>query len=54
MERDLDEGQKKAKEMDPIMMDEEQNKKIMEREGVKCNGRPYQYKIHRKKRAVVE
>jgi hypothetical protein len=46
-------GQKKEA-MDPIMMDEEQTKEIMERVGVTCSGRPYQYKINRKKRAVAE
>jgi hypothetical protein len=40
--------------MEPIMMDEEQTKEIMEREGVTCSGRPYQYKINKKKRELVE
>jgi hypothetical protein len=53
MEKDLDRGQKKE-EMDPIMMDEDQIKEIMDRVGMMCSGRPYQYKINRKKRAVAE
>jgi hypothetical protein len=40
--------------MDPIMMNEEQTKEIMDREGVTCSGRPYQYKISSKKRVVSE
>jgi hypothetical protein len=39
MERALDGGQKKE-EMDPIMMDEEQTKEIMERARVTHNRRP--------------
>jgi hypothetical protein len=40
MERDLY-GSQKKEAMDPIMMDEEQTKEIMERERVTCSGRPY-------------
>jgi hypothetical protein len=40
--------------MDPIMMDEEQIKEIMDKERTMNSGRPYQYKINRKKREVVE
>jgi hypothetical protein len=53
MERDLERGQK-TEEMDPIMMDDEQNKEIMDREGVTGNRRPYQYNINSKKRVVAE
>jgi hypothetical protein len=53
MERALERGQKKE-EMDPIMMDEEQTKEIMDRAGVTHSGRPYQYKINSKKREVAE
>ena len=35
--------------MDPIMMDEEHTKEIMEREGVRRSERPYQYKINKKR-----
>jgi hypothetical protein len=52
MEKDLDRGKKKE-EMDPIMMDEEHIKEIMDKVGMTRNGRPYQYKINRKKREVV-
>jgi predicted metal-dependent phosphoesterase TrpH len=53
MERALERGQKKEA-MDPIMMDEEHTKEIMDRAGVTHNARPYQYKINRKKREVAE
>jgi hypothetical protein len=53
MERDLERGQKKEA-MDPIMMDEKHTKEIMDRAGVTCSGRPYQYKINSEKREVVE
>jgi hypothetical protein len=53
MERDLDRGKKKEA-MDPIMMDEEQIKEIMDKVGTMCSERPYQYNINRKKRAVAE
>jgi hypothetical protein len=53
MEKDLDRGQKKET-MEPIMMDEDQIKEIMERAGTTHSRRPYQYKINRKKREVVE
>jgi len=39
--------------MDPIMMDEEQNKDIMERARVTRRGRPYQYKISSKMMTVM-
>jgi len=53
MERDLERGQKKEA-MDPIMMDEKHTKDIMDRAGVTCGGRPYQYNINSEKREVVE
>ena len=53
MQRDLDRGKKKEM-MDPIMMDEEHIKEIMDKEGTTCSERPYQYKINRKKRVVAE
>jgi hypothetical protein len=40
--------------MDPIMMDEEHIKDIMEKEGMMQRRRPYQYNINRKKRVVAE
>ena len=40
--------------MDPIMMDEEHIKDIMEKEGMMQRRRPYQYNINRKKGAVAE
>jgi hypothetical protein len=51
MEMDLERGKNKET-MDPIMMDEEQIKEIMSKEGNKCSERPYQYKIISKKRVV--
>jgi hypothetical protein len=53
MERALGRGHKKE-EMDPIIVDEEQIKEIMERVGVTHNKIPYQYNINRKKMEVVE
>ena len=38
--------------MEPIMMDVQHTKEIMERERVMRNGIPYQYKINNKKRVV--
>jgi hypothetical protein len=40
--------------MDPIMMDEEHTKEILDRAQVTHNGRPYQYKINSKKREVAK
>jgi hypothetical protein len=36
------------------MMDEDQTKKIMEKYGTMHNGRPYQYKMNNKKRAIAD
>jgi hypothetical protein len=52
MEGEMDKRKKEA--MDPIMMDEDQIKKIMETTGNTCSGVPYQYKINNKKRAIVD
>jgi hypothetical protein len=53
MDRDLDKGKKKEA-MDLIMMEEDQIKKIMEKYGTTCSGRPYQYKMNNKKRAIAD
>jgi hypothetical protein len=53
MDKDLDRYYKKES-MDPIMMDEDQIKEIMDREGKTRRGRLYKYKINMKKRAVAE
>jgi hypothetical protein len=53
MEKDMDRDQKKE-EMDPIMIDEDRIKEIMDREGYTCSGRPYQYNINTKKREVTK
>jgi hypothetical protein len=52
MEEDMDKG-KKEDALDPIMMEEEHIKKIMEIVGRTCNGAPYQYKMNNKKRAIA-
>jgi hypothetical protein len=36
------------------MMDQEEIQEIMQKAGMTCSGRPYQYKLNRKKRAVAE
>jgi hypothetical protein len=53
MENEMDKGKKKEA-MDPIMMEEEQIKKIMEKYGKTRNGRPYQYNMNNKKRAIAD
>ena len=40
--------------MSHIIMDEEQTKEIIKRARLMCSKRPYQYKINKKKRSVVE
>jgi hypothetical protein len=40
--------------MDPIMMDDEQTRKVIRSACVTHSGRPYQYKMNIKKRTVVE
>jgi hypothetical protein len=47
----MDKGNKKDS-MDPIMMEENQIKKIMEKVGKTRSGVPYQYKMNNKKRAI--
>ena len=45
MEGEIDKG-KKEEDLDPIMMDEDQIKWIMEIIGNTCCGVPYQYKVN--------
>jgi hypothetical protein len=52
MEEEMDKG-KKEEALDPIMMEEDQIKKIMETAGRTHSGVPYQYKINNKKRAIA-
>jgi hypothetical protein len=52
MEGEVDK-EKKEEALDPIMMDEDQIKQIMERDGKTCSGVPYQYKVNTKKRVVA-
>jgi hypothetical protein len=52
MEGEMDKG-KKEEALDPIMMDEDQIKQIMEIAGRMHSGVPYQYKINTKKRFVA-
>jgi hypothetical protein len=52
MEGERDKG-KKEEALDPIMMDEDQIKWIMETVGRMRNGVPYQYKVNTKKRVVA-
>jgi hypothetical protein len=42
----------KKDSMDPMMMEENQIKKIMEKDGKTRSGVPYQYKMNNKKRAI--
>jgi hypothetical protein len=42
----------KKDSMDPMMMEENQIKKIMEKSGKTHSGVPYQYKMNNKKRAI--
>jgi hypothetical protein len=53
METDMDRGKKKEV-MEPIMMDEEQIKEIMNIQGTMSYERPYKYNINRKKRGVAK
>jgi hypothetical protein len=52
MEGEMD-REENSKEKYPIMMDQEDIQEIMQKEGT-CSGRPYQYKLNRKKRAVAK
>ena len=49
----MDKG-KKEEALDPIMMEEDQNKKIMETNGRTRSRVPYQYNINNKKRAMED
>jgi hypothetical protein len=51
MERDMYRGKKKEV-MEPIMMDEEKMKEIMEKEGTTSSKRCYEYNINRRKTVV--
>jgi hypothetical protein len=44
----------KKEAMDPIMMEEDQIKKIMEKYGKTRSKIPYQYKMNNKKRAIAD
>jgi hypothetical protein len=52
MDGEVDKG-KKEEALDPIMMDDDQIKRIMATVGKMRSGVPYQYKVNTKKRAVV-
>jgi hypothetical protein len=52
MEGERDKG-KKDEALDPIMMDEDQIRRIMATAGKVCSGVPYQNKVNTKKRVVV-
>jgi hypothetical protein len=52
MEEEMDKG-KKEEALDPIMMEEDQIKQIMETTGRTHSGAPYQYKMNNKKRAIA-
>jgi hypothetical protein len=53
MEEEMDKGNKEEA-MDPIMMEEDQIKQIMETTGKTRSGVPYQYKMNNKKRAIAD
>jgi bifunctional DNase/RNase len=53
MEGEMD-REEHSKEKYPIMMDQEEIQEIMQKAGMTRSGRPYQYKLNRKKRAVAE
>jgi hypothetical protein len=53
MDKDLDKWKKKE-DMDPIMMDEDQKNKIIGKFGKMHNDRPYQYKMYKKNRTIVD
>ena len=53
MEGEMD-REKCSKEKYTIMMDQEDIQEIMQKAGTTRSGRPYQYKLNRKKRVVVE
>jgi hypothetical protein len=51
MDREMDKGNNKEA-MNPIMMEEDHIKKIMEKVGKTHSEIPYQYKMNNKKRAI--
>jgi len=51
IETNMHKGNKKDS-MDPMMMEENQIKKIMKKDGKTRSGVPYQYKMNNKKRAI--
>jgi hypothetical protein len=53
MEEEMDKGKKKEA-MDPIMMEEDHIRQIMEKSRKTRGGVPYQYKMNNKKRAIVD
>jgi hypothetical protein len=53
MDREMDKGKNKEA-MDPIMMDEDQIKKIMAKAGKMRSKIPYQYKMNNKKRVIAD
>jgi hypothetical protein len=52
MEGEVDKGNKEDA-LDPIMMDDDQIKRIMVKTGRMRSGVPYQYKVNNKKRAIA-
>jgi hypothetical protein len=53
MEEEMNKGKKKEA-MDPIMMEEDQMKQMMETSGKMHSGVPYQYKMNNKKRVIAD
>jgi hypothetical protein len=53
MEEEMDK-EKKMEDMDPIMMEEDQIKRIMAKVGKTHNRIPYQYKMNNKKRVIAD
>jgi hypothetical protein len=53
MEEEMDKGNKEEA-LDPIMMEEDQNKKIMETNGRTRSRVPYQYNMNNNKRAMED
>jgi hypothetical protein len=53
MEGGKDKGKKEEEPLDPIMIDDDQLKRILESSGMTRSGVPYQYKVNTKNRAVA-
>jgi hypothetical protein len=53
MDKEMDKGNKKEA-IDPVMMEEDQINKIMEKTRNKYNGIPYQYKMNNNKRSMAD